>query len=464
MQAHNLQGDSPGRNVRFPISSDAASPAPASSNGIPLPSMQSTGPPANGTTDANQQLPGQADRQWETKILIAAGAIGLVIVIAVAVLVFWRVRNKHKKIQSDKGHGDGDKPQSSSEEPKLGTKRSYNPRAPLGRPWSIGPLNPRGTFRDKDQWDVNSSVGSLLYKPAPVFSRVGPASSPSLLGAQPSRSPFPPPNPMSTFSRLAERNMLFFDTHQSHDQLTPSISQTRRASVASSSPVLPIEGPGLASNSPSVAGSEQGQKRRSSTPSIVEISNSLGHGEKSRRRNDGEDWKPSRFSWTKSMAPKAPPDPSSRFSIATSVSSAPRHRTVESWVGNQTYRLDEGKFQEYLEREIEDRISVAVTNGSPQLNGRLDTTREDSPKLNDYELPKQNNSSPETGSSGRRLHSESREYGKRQRRCGRENHLNVPRARDSSAYMAHPGTRVSQPRVSLIPSEILDGRLGHGTL
>jgi hypothetical protein len=444
--------------VRFPVANDAG-PTSAGVDGITSPSSQPIAPPVNGTADGGQKTT-QADQQWETKILIAAGAIGLVVIIAVAIFMYWRVRKKNKKNQVDGNYNGRNKPEPSNEEPKLNNQSAHNPRAPLGRPWSIGPLNPRGPIRDKE-WD-NSSIGSLLNKPVPAFSRGGLASSPSLLGAQPSRSPFPPPNPMPSSSRLAERNMFYLETLENHGQFASSISQTRRASIASSSPVLPIEGPGLASNPPSASGSDRRQRRRSSTPSIVEISSTLAPGESVQRRNDNEEYKPSRFSWTNSQAPKTPMDPSSRFSIATSTSSAPRFRTVDSWVGNQTHRLDETRFQDYLEREIEDKISVAVSNGSPPLPSNAESPKKGSPPdSNEYELPKQSNSSPETASSGRRLHSESREYGKRRKKSGRESRLSVPQARDSSAFMVHPGTKVRSPRVSLIPSEILDSRLGH---
>ena len=68
--------------------------------------------------------------------------------------------------------------------------------------------------------------------------------------------------------------------------------------------------------------------------------------------------KQSRFSWTNSQAPKTPLD--NRFSVATSVSSVPRYRTVESWVGVQAGRLDNARLQDHLRQEIEKQIRNPV--------------------------------------------------------------------------------------------------------
>jgi hypothetical protein len=162
---------------------------------------------------------------------------------------------------------------------------------------------------------------------------------------------------------------------------------------------LPIEGPrrpGLTE-----------EKRRSSTPTIVPYTT------KTPKPSPPKD---SRFSWTNSQAPKTPIQPAeitSRFSVATSRrSSVPRFRTVESWVGQQADHLEERAFQEYLEREIEDKISEPT-----------------GPRVPRKQIKDGNN----------RL---------------------VTQSSDSPMFRQHPGTEVRLPRVSLIPSEILDTRLG----
>ena len=90
-------------------------------------------------------------------------------------------------------------------------------------------------------------------------------------------------------------------------------------------------------------------------------------------------------------------------------SSVPRFRTVESWVGQQADHLEERTFQEYLEREIEDKISEPT---GPRKQVKVGSNRL------------------------------------------------VTQGSDSPFFRQHPGTEVRLPRVSLIPSEILDTRLG----
>jgi hypothetical protein len=115
----------------------------------------------------------------------------------------------------------------------------------------------------------------------------------------------------------------------------------------------------------------------------------------------------------------------SRFSDATSrrSSSVTRFRTVESWVGQQANQLEERSFQEYLEREIQDKI--------------LESTPPLPPKVPRKGGPPPQSSSK--GMAGARL---------------------VAQNSDSPFFRAHPGTEVRLPRSSLIPSEILDGKLG----
>jgi hypothetical protein len=274
---------------------------------------------------------------------------------------------------------------------------------------------------------MNSSAGSLLNKPAPAFSRPDTSSThrSSPLGMHhqlPSQSRFPPPNPLPSPSPLAERSVLYIDPRESRLQFT--MVQPRRASVASSSPVLPIEGPGM--------DDDWSQKRRSSTPSIHL------HEVKEVNRSPPKN---SRFSWTNSQAPKTPLD-LSRFSIATSASSVPRYRTVESWVGHQAGRLDEQAFQGFLEKEIESRIDRLSTK--PEASAVTITTTSVPERDTRDTTPRQTHTNPPAV----------------RRPGGTARHSRL-RASD---FMQHPGTEVRIPRVSLIPSEILDSKVGHGEL
>ena len=270
-------------------------------------------------------------------------------------------------------------------------------QTPPGRPWAAL----YAATRDKNIWDVNSSAGSLL-KPAPAFSRQESPSSrrPSIPGGQqPSRSPFPPPNPVPIPSSLADRSVLFVDGRDSRTEFDGGRAATMTSDVSSA--VFPIEGPGIGDDV------EQGSDgRREREREEQQLARSATAAAAARGR--GSALKPSRFSWTNSAAPRTPvltaaagTTDVSRFSVATTASSVARYRTVESWVGHQASRVEEEAIQNYLEREIEERITAASSTA----------------------------------------------------RRGRE-------SKESRADMLmHPGTEVPLPRVSLIPSDILDSRI-----
>jgi hypothetical protein len=291
-------------------------------------------------------------------------------------------------------------------------------QTPPGRPWAAL----YATTRDKNRWDVNSSAGSLL-KPAPAFSRQESPSPrrPSIPGGQqPSRSPFPPPNPVPIPSSLADRSVLFVDRRDSGAEFESGRALTMTSHT--SSPTFPIEGPGIEDELE--LGSEDREREREEQQlarSASAAAAARGKGGAAR----GSPLKPSRFSWTNSAAPKTPMMTSttdvSRFSVATTASSVARYRTVESWVGHQASKLEEEAIQNYLEREIEERIMAASsTKGSDSKESGMAVV-----------------GSGSGGGGGRAI-----------------------RRGSSGVFMHHPGTEVPLPRVSLIPSDILDSRVG----
>lgn len=313
----------------------------------------------------------------------------------------------------------------STPEPKI--QGPFAPIPPWQKEWQNETLYAPAI--DKNRWEFNSSSGSLLNKPQPAFSRPDTSnsnrSSPLAIHQTPSQSRFPPPNPLP--APLAERSVLFIDPRASRIQF----SSMRRASIASSSPGPPIEGVEAADPRPS-------QKRRSSTPSITP---SLSQDVLKELQTTPP--KASRFSWTNSQAPKTPMDVS-RFSIATSTSSVPRYRTVESWVGVQAGRLDESVFQGYLEKEIEERMARSQHSG--ETLGVTGTTA----VIHEASEPTSNG------------HNEGETYASPPQVSKR--YVPAPTRRTSklraSDFMQHPGNKIVTPRVSLIPSEILDSRFG----
>jgi hypothetical protein len=229
-------------------------------------------------------------------------------------------------------------------------------------------------------------------------------------------------------SSLADRSVLFVDRGDSGAADYESGRAPTMTSHASS-PAFPIEGPGI--DDELELGSEDREREREEQQlarSASAAAAARGKGEAAAGRG-GSPLKSSRFSWTNSAAPKTPVMTAtagttdvSRFSVATTASSVARYRTVESWVGHQASRLEEEAIQNYLEREIEERIMAASSaQGRDSSEGRTAVA----------------GSGGGGGGGGRAF-----------------------RRGSSGMFMHHPGTEVRLPRVSLIPSEILDSKIG----
>jgi hypothetical protein len=295
-------------------------------------------------------------------------------------------------------------------------------QTPPGRPWAAL----YAATRDENRWDVNSSAGSLL-KPAPAFSRQESPSSrrPSIPGGQqPSRSPFPPPNPVPIPSSLADRSVLFVDGRDSRTEFDGGRAATMTSDVSSAA--FPIEGPGIGDDVEhgSDGWREREREEQQLARSATAAAAARGRGEAA-AGGRGSAPKPSRFSWTNSAAPRTPvltatsaaagTTDVSRFSVATTASSVARYRTVESWVGHQASRVEEEAIQNYLEREIEERITAASSTSTESRGG----------------------GGGRSGGGGARA-----------------------KGGNSCDMLMHPGTEVPLPRVSLIPSDILDSKIG----
>ncbi|KAL1598469.1 hypothetical protein SLS59_006753 [Nothophoma quercina] len=141
----------------------------------------------------------------------------------------------------------------------------------------------------------------------------------------------------------------------------------------------------------------------------------------------------SRFSWTNSQAPQTPHDPNrdtmsqplGRDSFMTNRSSVPRFRTINSWVNQQSNRVEEQKLREQY------RITQSSTY-SEDVND--DVVPEMPPVPKNY---KQTN-----GLAGKDI--------KHQRH---ETNTSVGTA---PIFKQHPGTEVRFSTRSTVPSEILD--------
>lgn len=164
----------------------------------------------------------------------------------------------------------------------------------------------------------------------------------------------------------------------------------------------------------------------------------------------------SRFSWTNSNAPQTPHDssrdtkatPVNRDSYMTSRSSVPRFRTVDSWVNQQTNRIEAQKLKEQFRltsttvgsQDSEARDIVPDVPEVPAMPKNVQALRDSSAHLSS-QLPNRRPVTP-PGLPGRNV--------KHQRHDTRTTVDTAP------IFRQHPGNEVRFSTKSDVPSEILD--------
>lgn len=148
----------------------------------------------------------------------------------------------------------------------------------------------------------------------------------------------------------------------------------------------------------------------------------------------------SRFSWTNSNAPQTPHDPSrdtaiaaqqigvGRDSFMTTRSSVPRFRTIDSWVNQQSTRIEEQRLKQQFR----------MTSSTTYSEGEGDTVPE-MPKV-----PEGMGGVGGLGVNGK---------GDASAGVGHRRHDTVDTA---PIFKQHPGTEVRFSTRSTVPSEILD--------
>ncbi|PVI05344.1 hypothetical protein DM02DRAFT_97146 [Periconia macrospinosa] len=161
----------------------------------------------------------------------------------------------------------------------------------------------------------------------------------------------------------------------------------------------------------------------------------------------------SRFSWTNSNAPQTPHDasrdtktaPVQRESYMTSRSSVPRFRTIDSWVNQQTNRLEVQKLKDQFRLTSttvgsQDSEARDIVPEVPAIPKNVQALRESSARLNS-QLPNRRPATP-PGLPGRNI--------KHQRHDTRTTVDTAP------IFRQHPGNEVRFSTKSDVPSEILD--------
>lgn len=167
----------------------------------------------------------------------------------------------------------------------------------------------------------------------------------------------------------------------------------------------------------------------------------------------------SRFSWTNSQAPQTPHDPSrdtnshqqiGRDSFMTQRSSIPRFRTVDSWVNQQTNRLEEQKLKEQFRLTQTSTVYSGdderdVIPEVPAMPKNVQALRENSSPMN-ATLPPRMPATPPPPPSG----------GLPGKNIKHERHDTRTTVDTAPIFRQHPGTEVRFSTRSAVPSEILD--------
>lgn len=154
----------------------------------------------------------------------------------------------------------------------------------------------------------------------------------------------------------------------------------------------------------------------------------------------------SRFSWTNSNAPQTPHDPSrdtnshtiGRDSFMTQRSSVPRFRTVDSWVAQQSNRIEEQKLREQFR----------MTQTSTVYSGDEENFRS-IPEV--PEIPRD-----VAGSSQSQQQKKLPVGGLPGKNVKHERHDTRTTVDTAPIFRQHPGTEVRFSTRSVVPSEILD--------
>lgn len=165
----------------------------------------------------------------------------------------------------------------------------------------------------------------------------------------------------------------------------------------------------------------------------------------------------SRFSWTNSQAPQTPNDPTrdtayqaGRESYMTSRSSVPRFRTVDSWVNQQTNRIEAQKLKEQFRLTATSTVYSGDEENDhvpevPAMPKNVERLRESSAPMS-ASLPLRAPATPPLPMS----------KGLPGKNIKHERHDTRTTVDTAPIFKQHPGTEVRFSTRSAVPSEILD--------
>lgn len=247
-------------------------------------------------------------------------------------------------------------------------------------------------------------------------------------------------------TRKGSINKSFYDDSSSHTD-----SHRRKDSATPSSPILPIHNPRRSAssrNTRSLVGDME-ELRYSNTsaqrplPPPPTFRQFLSNRPSISQRPGIGVGMASRFSWTNSNAPQTPHEVSrdtaaqsiGRDSFMTQRSSVPRFRTVDSWVNQQSTRVEEQRLKQQF------RMTQSSTSSGGEINDDIDTV----PEM--PSMPQHLSRGASTRSTGGGLPGKNVKH---------QRNDTVTTVQTAPIFKAHPGTEIRFSVRSEVPSEILD--------
>ncbi|KAF2800181.1 hypothetical protein K505DRAFT_331874 [Melanomma pulvis-pyrius CBS 109.77] len=380
--------------------------------------------------------------QTTEHLLIAAGSIGATIIIVMILLAIHTMRKRGLTLAEAVKHG----------------KYQVTRRGPPPPP----PKANGAAWDNKPPYSVQyGSMRNDAVTPPP------PAASLARSGSSSSQRPLMALNRSESFNRQAitERSVSPGTVPQSFLLDSPprrnntNNSRKRSISATPSSPVLPLQNPRRSAstrNTRSISEAselkypEAAQETQEQALSPLRPPPTFKQFLFNRPSVSGRPAGPgvSRFSWTNSNAPQTPHDPQrdtnshtiGRDSFMTQRSSVPRFRTINSWVDQQTNRLEEQKLRDQFRNTQMSTASVEeerdIVPEVPMLPKSVIGLK-DGAKIPATPAPLRSNGLP----------------GKNVKHERHDTRTTVDTA---PIFRQHPGTEVRFSTRSAVPSEILD--------
>lgn len=225
-------------------------------------------------------------------------------------------------------------------------------------------LKRRGSPRPPPKYDMDtkSSFDDYMYAGKGVYPPRQVATS-SLSGSISTQKPLQPLGRSDSFNQIGLNRSNSNDKSFILDAaLSRQNSHRRDISATPSSPVLPIQTMRRSDsthNTRSLRGDEEAlnytdpPRQMSALPAPPTFRQFLSNRPSASQRPGLGGGMMSRFSWTNSNAPQTPHDPSrdtamapGRDSFMTTRSSVPRFRTIDSWVNQQSTRIEEQRLKQ----------------------------------------------------------------------------------------------------------------------